>query len=102
MPFCHAADIISAVEFDYDGLHLATGDRGGRVVLFERVNPHAVGAKQGLCMGLHGAWGSINACNPLGPHAPPPPPSLHRREAWVLISGLRPRCHGERPMNTAT
>lgn len=36
------ADIISAVEFDYDGLHLATGDRGGRVVLFERVNPHAV------------------------------------------------------------
>ncbi|EFJ50465.1 hypothetical protein VOLCADRAFT_73784 [Volvox carteri f. nagariensis] len=34
------ADIISAVEFDYDGLHLATGDRGGRVVLFERVNPH--------------------------------------------------------------
>jgi hypothetical protein len=36
------ADIISAVEFDHDGLHLATGDRGGRVVLFERVNPHAV------------------------------------------------------------
>ena len=36
------ADIISAVEFDYDGLHLATGDRGGRVVLFERVNPHVV------------------------------------------------------------
>ena len=38
----HAADIISAVEFDHDGLHLATGDRGGRVVLFERVNPNAV------------------------------------------------------------
>lgn len=37
------ADIISAVEFDYDGLHLATGDRGGRVVLFERVNPHVRG-----------------------------------------------------------
>mmetsp|Transcript_29720 Transcript_29720/g.54483 ORF Transcript_29720/g.54483 Transcript_29720/m.54483 type:complete len:479 (-) Transcript_29720:1304-2740(-) len=33
------ADIISAVEFDFDGMHLATGDRGGRVVLFERVNP---------------------------------------------------------------
>lgn len=31
------ADIISAVEFDHDGQHLATGDRGGRVVLFERV-----------------------------------------------------------------
>lgn len=41
LPLC-AADIISAVEFDYDGLHLATGDRGGRVVLFERVNPHVV------------------------------------------------------------
>ncbi|KAF5841886.1 PP2A-twin subunit [Dunaliella salina] len=34
------ADIISAVEFDYDGQHLATGDRGGRVVLFERVHPN--------------------------------------------------------------
>ncbi|KAL6756775.1 WD40-repeat-containing domain protein [Haematococcus lacustris] len=35
------ADVISAVEFDANGLHLATGDRGGRVVLFERVNPLA-------------------------------------------------------------
>ena len=32
-----AADIISAVTFDQTGQHLATGDRGGRVVLFERV-----------------------------------------------------------------
>lgn len=30
------ADIISAVEFDSTGDYLATGDRGGRVVLFER------------------------------------------------------------------
>lgn len=30
------ADIISAIEFDKSGDHLATGDRGGRVVLFER------------------------------------------------------------------
>eukprot|EP00042_Codosiga_hollandica_P047419 m.513611 g.513611 ORF g.513611 m.513611 type:complete len:432 (+) comp57445_c0_seq1:113-1408(+) len=29
-------DIISAVEFNHDGEYLATGDRGGRVVLFER------------------------------------------------------------------
>lgn len=37
-----AADIISAIEFDRTGQHLATGDRGGRVVLFERVaSPHA-------------------------------------------------------------
>ena len=33
------ADIISAVEFDKSGEHLATGDRGGRVVLFERLHP---------------------------------------------------------------
>lgn len=31
------ADVISAVEFNADGEKLATGDRGGRVVLFERV-----------------------------------------------------------------
>ncbi|CCH42024.1 putative serine/threonine-protein phosphatase [Wickerhamomyces ciferrii] len=30
------ADIISTVEFDHTGDYLATGDRGGRVVLFER------------------------------------------------------------------
>ncbi|KAJ1336323.1 hypothetical protein BSLG_007107 [Batrachochytrium salamandrivorans] len=32
----YIADIISAVEFDHTGDYLATGDRGGRVVLFER------------------------------------------------------------------
>ncbi|EFN53177.1 hypothetical protein CHLNCDRAFT_7738, partial [Chlorella variabilis] len=31
------ADIISAVEFDHSGDYLATGDQGGRVVLFERI-----------------------------------------------------------------
>lgn len=31
-----AADLITAVEFDPTGDYLATGDRGGRVVLFER------------------------------------------------------------------
>lgn len=30
------ADIISAVEFSHDGEYLATGDKGGRCVLFER------------------------------------------------------------------
>lgn len=29
------ADILSAVEFDQTGRYLATGDRGGRVVVFE-------------------------------------------------------------------
>ncbi|CAI9766124.1 unnamed protein product [Fraxinus pennsylvanica] len=31
-------DIISAIEFDKTGDHLATGDRGGRVVLFEKTD----------------------------------------------------------------
>lgn len=35
-PAVLAADIISAVEFDSTGNYLATGDKGGRVVLFER------------------------------------------------------------------
>jgi hypothetical protein len=33
---CGVADIISTVEFDHTGHYLATGDKGGRVVLFER------------------------------------------------------------------
>lgn len=42
------ADIISAVEFDGDGKHLVTGDRGGRVVLFDRMEsqPQRVGPEQ--------------------------------------------------------
>ena len=32
----YIADIISTVEFDHTGNYLATGDKGGRVVLFER------------------------------------------------------------------
>ncbi|KAM1434663.1 hypothetical protein ACFX2I_042723 [Malus domestica] len=31
-------DVISAIEFDRTGDHLAIGDRGGRVVLFERTD----------------------------------------------------------------
>lgn len=30
------ADIISTVEFNYSGELLATGDKGGRVVIFQR------------------------------------------------------------------
>ena len=36
MPLLYPADIISTVEFDHTGNYLATGDKGGRVVLFER------------------------------------------------------------------
>jgi hypothetical protein len=30
------ADLLTAIEFDQDGEYLATGDRGGRVVIFEK------------------------------------------------------------------
>ena len=33
------ADIISCVEFNQDGELLATGDKGGRVVIFQVINP---------------------------------------------------------------
>nr|GEU71390.1 serine/threonine protein phosphatase 2A 55 kDa regulatory subunit B beta isoform-like isoform X1 [Tanacetum cinerariifolium] len=39
-------DIISAIEFDKSGDHLATGDRGGRVVLFERTDNKQYGGNR--------------------------------------------------------
>ncbi|XP_058068044.1 serine/threonine protein phosphatase 2A 55 kDa regulatory subunit B beta isoform-like [Magnolia sinica] len=41
-------DIISAIEFDKTGDHLATGDRGGRVVLFERTDARDHGHRRDL------------------------------------------------------
>ncbi|XP_010267023.1 PREDICTED: serine/threonine protein phosphatase 2A 55 kDa regulatory subunit B beta isoform-like isoform X2 [Nelumbo nucifera] len=41
-------DIISAIEFDKTGDHLATGDRGGRVVLFERTDTRHHGFRRDL------------------------------------------------------
>ncbi|KAJ8644948.1 hypothetical protein MRB53_006696 [Persea americana] len=41
-------DIISAIEFDKTGDHLATGDRGGRVVLFERTDARDHGSRRDL------------------------------------------------------
>ncbi|KVI10912.1 Protein phosphatase 2A, regulatory subunit PR55 [Cynara cardunculus var. scolymus] len=37
LPASTAVDIISGIEFDKTGNHLATRDRGGRVVLFEKL-----------------------------------------------------------------
>ncbi|XP_072983417.1 serine/threonine protein phosphatase 2A 55 kDa regulatory subunit B beta isoform-like isoform X2 [Typha latifolia] len=39
-------DIISAIEFNKSGDHLATGDRGGRVVLFERTDVRNHGSRR--------------------------------------------------------
>lgn len=48
------ADIISAVEFDPTGNYLATGDKGGRVVMFERSDAsHFSGKKQGCEYRFH-------------------------------------------------
>lgn len=44
------ADIISTVEFDQTGNYLATGDKGGRVVLFER-NDTVLGPSGGVGSG---------------------------------------------------
>lgn len=50
-----AADIISAVEFDGTGDFLATGDHGGRVVLFERLEPEPAEVRGSTgCLSL--AW----------------------------------------------
>lgn len=46
--FTLAADIISTVEFDHTGDYLATGDKGGRVVLFERSD--SVRVNSGVCV----------------------------------------------------
>jgi serine/threonine-protein phosphatase 2A regulatory subunit B len=40
------ADVLSAVEFDTTGNYLATGDKGGRIVVFERA-----GVSKVLCRG---------------------------------------------------
>ncbi|KAG2314058.1 hypothetical protein Bca52824_017180 [Brassica carinata] len=45
----HEVDVISAIQFDNSGDHLATGDRGGRVVLFERTDAkNSSGARKDL------------------------------------------------------
>jgi hypothetical protein len=52
-----AADVISAVEFDADGSYLATGDKGGRVVLFEKVStlPVSIWCWWAICSTAYGA-----------------------------------------------
>jgi serine/threonine-protein phosphatase 2A regulatory subunit B len=45
-----SVDIISAIEFDKSGDHLATGDRGGRVVLFERTDARGVSTTVSKCL----------------------------------------------------
>ena len=47
-----AADLLSALDFDESGDYLATGDRGGRIVVFER--GAADQARRGRVLGPRG------------------------------------------------
>jgi hypothetical protein len=49
----YLADIISTVEFDSTGNYLATGDKGGRVVLFERNEMVKLGPITTQCPSSH-------------------------------------------------
>ncbi len=51
-----AADIISAVEFDHSGDFLATGDQGGRVVLFERIAASRAVSRRCRSLAHANAW----------------------------------------------
>lgn len=52
-----AADIISCVEFNHDGDLLATGDKGGRVVIFQRDPSVSLPSLSGQPSFLH--WESL-------------------------------------------
>lgn len=70
-PTIIAADIISTVEFDSTGNYLATGDKGGRVVLFERNEMVRVFLTIVIC--------------PI-PTAQVLPQSCHHRSCWLTFS----------------
>lgn len=65
-PSPRAEDLISAVQFDQTGDYLATGDRGGRVVIFESSEVTQRAA-------------AVRAC------------AVH--EAGASLRGVRPWCH---------
>lgn len=46
------ADVLTAVEFDTTGNYLATGDKGGRVVVFERAGAPRVSPASRSCRTL--------------------------------------------------
>jgi hypothetical protein len=70
------ADVLSAIEFDTTGNYLATGDKGGRIVVFERAGTSKVGATvphppssniapwflETACVVPHGCFHGLN-CN---------------------------------------
>ena len=107
-----AADVLSAIEFDATGEQLATGDRGGRVVLFERTRGdavrrarsgrgrrHAGGAlerrrRTGFAPGLAaraGGEGWQRGSAPQRPRVPASSPPRFRGRAWTPVSSAARR-----------
>lgn len=66
-----SVDIISAIEFDKSGDHLATGDRGGPVVLFERSDARDVSITLSLW-----SWITVICVSPPDHH--------HRPSLWLI------------------
>ena len=54
------ADIISTVQFNHDGEFLATGDKGGRVVIFQRDGTKMRVSR--TTWGDGGGGGGVGAC----------------------------------------
>ena len=74
------ADVLSAVEFDDTGDFLATGDKGGRIVIFERADAGKV--RRALLF--------AHACRPFVWGQSRPSFSRVRRVAEPAVAQLRP------------
>jgi len=81
-PAVCAADLLSALDFDESGDYLATGDRGGRIVVFERgaADQARKSARAGIWGsarpgGCAGQWGRTGSRLPASGESHCPPPS---------------------------
>lgn len=85
-----AADVISAVEFDADGSYLATGDKGGRVVLFEKVStlPVSTWAAWSALLGVAGSRAAGTAASLCSPVLAAAPALLWREHARCAQQAL--------------
>ena len=99
-PHCPAADIISAVEFDHSGDFLATGDQGGRVVLFERIASARTVSLS--CWGSACPAAAPPACCPAYRPAicRPPAPGPHRCPCLPALAALCLPCGSGRATRT--
>lgn len=104
------ADVLSAVEFDPTGEYLATGDKGGRVVVFKRApadadaeavsfemaTPHPA-ASHARCRGVPGRVLHPGEAGPVRAPEPRLARSRGRRPIPWFLCSCRPRCAGALP-----